>query len=325
MEQTCEQLINNYCRVISQEAKELYLREEVDTLDANKESLTALQFHQKYVSKNLPLLIKNGVFNWPAVGTWGVDYFRRKIPEKKITVAVTPTGYADAIARNEEDDEEYFVMPEEREMTMSEFLDNLTTPRDDEVLYIQKQNSNFQEEFHELWRDVQEPKCISEAFGKNPDAINFWMGDKRAVTSMHKDPYENIYCVVSGEKEFILHPPTDLPWIPYRKYPSAVYKRDKSSWKIQSVPQNHSDDSSGGDYIPWITVDPLKPDYVRYPMYKNATTVKVSVQAGDVLYLPSLWFHHVQQSQACIAINFWYDMEYDLKYVYFKGLELLTQ
>ena len=25
-------------------------------------------------------------------------------------------------------------------------------------------------------------------------------GDKRAVTSMHKDPYENIYCVVRGYK-----------------------------------------------------------------------------------------------------------------------------
>ena len=39
-----------------------------------------------------------------------------------------------------------------------------------------------------------------EAFGKEPDAVNFWMGDSRAVTSMHKDPYENIYCVVSGFK-----------------------------------------------------------------------------------------------------------------------------
>ncbi|XP_063983082.1 bifunctional peptidase and (3S)-lysyl hydroxylase JMJD7 isoform X1 [Diachasmimorpha longicaudata] len=325
MERTSKDLVDNYCRVISQEARELYLKEEIDTIDAKSESLSPLHFHQKYLSKNLPLLIKNGVSNWPAVGKWGIDHFRRKIPEKRISVAVTPNGYADAVATNEEDNREYFVMPEEREMTMSEFLDTLTTPRDDAVLYIQKQNSNFQEEFHELWRDVEEPKWISEAFGKQPDAINFWMGDQRAVTSMHKDPYENIYCVVSGEKEFILHPPTDLPWIPYGKYPSGIYRRAETSWKIEPLRQNPSQVSEEGELLPWIAVDPLKPDYTRYPMYENATTIKVSVQAGDILYLPSLWFHHVQQSQACIAINFWYDMEYDIKYVYFKGLEMLTQ
>lgn len=63
----------------------------------------------------------------------------------------------------------------------------------------------------------------------------------------------------------------------------------------------------------------------RYPKYKNATTIKVKVEAGDVLYLPALWFHHVQQSHSCIAINYWYDMEYDIKYAYFKTLEALTQ
>ena len=34
------------------------------------------------------------------------------------------------------------------------------------------------------------------------------------------------------------------------------------------------------------------------------------VKAGDVLYLPSLWFHHLEQSHGCIAVNFWYDMDF---------------
>lgn len=41
---------------------------------------------------------------------------------------------------------------------------------------------------------------------------------------MHKDPYENIYCVVSGYKDFILIPPVDLHNVPRKKYPSAIYK-----------------------------------------------------------------------------------------------------
>lgn len=32
---------------------------------------------------------------------------------------------------------------------------------------------------------------------------------------VHKDHYENLYCVISGEKHFLLHPPSDRPFIPY--------------------------------------------------------------------------------------------------------------
>lgn len=35
------------------------------------------------------------------------------------------------------------------------------------------------------------------------------------MLAVHKDHYENLYCVVSGEKHFLLHPPSDRPFIPY--------------------------------------------------------------------------------------------------------------
>lgn len=39
----------------------------------------------------------------------------------------------------------------------------------------------------------------------------------------HKDPYENIYCVIKGEKTFVLSPPTDLPGMNYKTLPIAKY------------------------------------------------------------------------------------------------------
>ena len=60
--------------------------------------------------------------------------------------------------------------------------------------------------------------------GKVPDAVNLWMGDEGAVTSMHKDHYENLYCVVAGAKTFTLIPPTDQPFVPYQLYQAATYK-----------------------------------------------------------------------------------------------------
>ena len=78
-----------------------------------------------------------------------------------VTVAVTPDGYADAVR------EGVFVTPAERQMTMSQFLDIIDhkTPTDG-VVYIQKQNSNFTDEFRELSDDVDlQMTWATKAFG----------------------------------------------------------------------------------------------------------------------------------------------------------------
>ncbi|MBN3326292.1 JMJD7 protein, partial [Atractosteus spatula] len=77
--------------------------------------------------------------------------------------------------------------------------------------------------------------------------------------------------------------------------------------------------------VPWIPVDPLSPDYERYPEYRQARLLSCTVRAGEMLFLPALWFHHVRQSHGCIAVNFWYDMEFDIKYNYFQLLDSLSR
>lgn len=78
------------------------------------------------------------------------------------------------------------------------------------VYYVQSQNNNMHQEFAELLKDV--PVGVgfaTEALGKTPDAVNFWLGSSRSITSLHKDHYENLYLVVAGTKTFILIPPTE--------------------------------------------------------------------------------------------------------------------
>lgn len=56
--------------------------------------------------------------------------------------------------------------------------------RENVVAYIQKQNSNLVNEFPELLNDIGVDWLDkSKAFEDPPDAVNFWMGDERAVTS----------------------------------------------------------------------------------------------------------------------------------------------
>ena len=41
----------------------------------------------------------------------------------------------------------------------------------------------------------------------------------------------------------------------------------------------------------------------------GAHPLRVSVRAGETLYLPAGWWHHVRQSGVTIALNWWYDLE----------------
>lgn len=135
---------------------------------------------------------------------------------------------------------------------------------------------------------------------------------------MHKDPYENIYCVIDGYKDFILIPPSDLPYVPYEKYSVKRYKNVTSTnFEVEA--------DNGEDKIMWIAIDPLnrRESLNKYPHFEKAHIYNVRVNKGDMLYLPSLWFHHVRQSHKCIAVNYWYDMDFDIKYCYYKMLENL--
>lgn len=57
------------------------------------------------------------------------------------------------------------------------------------------------------------------------ECLQHYLTDNIQYISVHKDPYENIYCVISGHKDFVLIPPVDVHNVPRAKYPSAVYKR----------------------------------------------------------------------------------------------------
>uniref|UniRef100_A0A8C3S2I7 Bifunctional peptidase and (3S)-lysyl hydroxylase JMJD7 n=1 Tax=Chelydra serpentina TaxID=8475 RepID=A0A8C3S2I7_CHESE len=293
------------------EARELGLAESVPYLNS---LLSPLEFYREWVCPNKPCIIRNAFGHWSALKKWTLTYLRKVAGSKMVSVAVTPNGYADAVYQDR------FVMPEERQMLFSNFLDivekKVISPS---VFYVQKQCSNLTEEFPELLGDVEpEVPWMSEALGKKPDAVNFWLGESAAVTSLHKDHYENLYCVISGEKHFLLHPPSDRPFIPYELYLSAKYCISEDG-SFQVV------DEKAADKVPWIPLDPLNPDLEQYPEYAQARPLQCTVKAGEMLYLPSLWFHHVQQSHGCIAVNYWYDMEYDLKYSYYQLLDSLTK
>lgn len=275
----------------------------------------------------------------------------------QVTVAVTPTGRADAVCNIEagnksQQHQPHFVLPLEKEMHMADFLKRLVhqhppthqqhpskkesggtsnAKAGPEIVYLQQQNGNFTSGFPELLGDVDaELQWASQAFGASPDAVNLWIGSHHSVTSFHKDHYENIYAVITGEKTFTLLPPSDVYRMHLAHYPVATCC--DTAQGLQIIP------SPDCEPVLWSPIEDLasrgcSDEYkLQHSAYFDPLLPKpfrVTVRAGEILYLPSLWWHQVEQTAGkdnmVIALNYWYDMQFDCKYAYFQLVESLTR
>jgi hypothetical protein len=57
-------------------------------------------------------------------------------------------------------------------------------------------------------------------------------------------------------------------------------------------------------------VDPLAPDLKRFPRYADAQRLALTTELapGDALYVPSLWWHHVEATEPVnVLINYWHN------------------
>ncbi|KAF9299386.1 JmjC domain-containing protein 7 [Linnemannia elongata] len=300
---------------------------------------------------------------WPAFTKWTNDYLVKTLGSKEITVACTPNGWADAVVDDKyfampcekkmtfeqfldgmpirtrqrksqasghdgkADDEEGLINGVHDLGLDGDEQGAAAVDPYQEVRYIQLQNGNLMTEYEELLDDVPaQIPFISEALGKEPDAVNFWYGDERSTTSLHKDHYENMYAVITGRKIFTLIPPTEQFCLHEKQYIAATYvdtadnsTASSSTTTAQSTLRYKLDPMDPVVLTKWIALNPShEPQeelFEKYPRYQMCQPFKVVVNPGEMLYLPAMWYHQVEQEPdhegKCIAVNWWYDMGFE--------------
>lgn len=166
-----------------------------------------------------------------------------------------------------------------------------------------------------------------------PDAINLWIGNEQVVSSMHKDHYENLFYVSSGEKVFTLCPPADAPFLYQREFETGTFCRNENrEWIVRQDYENseEEDEAKVPSRVHWIEgdVEPLVNNPTAFredqPLLSLAHPIRVHVKAGEMLYLPALWFHRVTQTTETVGVNYWFDMQFDSPgWCYFNLLQQL--
>jgi hypothetical protein len=94
-----------------------------------------------------------------------------------------------------------------------------------------------------------------------------------------------------------------------------VYDHGANSFSI--ILDKNEYDNSSPPTIPWVPIDPHLPRHqlnTIHPFYQYAGPRTVTLLEGQMLYLPSGWYHHVAQGcgtwddgtkAPCIAMNYW--------------------
>ncbi|XP_026151682.1 HSPB1-associated protein 1 homolog isoform X1 [Mastacembelus armatus] len=124
--------------------------------------------------------------------------------------------------------------------------------------------------------------------GRNGRESTLWIGTEGANTPCHLDSYGcNLVLQVQGRKRWYLFPPEDTANL----YPTRIPYEESSVFS---------------------QVDVLHPDLKRFPAFQRARAHVVTLQPGQVLYVPRHWWHYVESvDPITVSVNSWIELDVD--------------
>jgi lysine-specific demethylase 8 len=108
----------------------------------------------------------------------------------------------------------------------------------------------------------------------------FWFAGPDTKSPLHRDLPDNLYAQISGRKQFLL--------------------LDK---RLTRMVHQHPFYSGVPNYSP---VDAEAPDLARYPRFRDAPLMLAELEPGDLLYIPSLWWHQAHSRSTSVSVNLWW-------------------
>jgi jumonji domain-containing protein 7 len=279
-----------------------------------------VDFYVDYVSKGIPCIIEGLMGSSFAKSGWTEAYLRAQMADRDVTVCVTPNGTVDEVYRD------MLMRPMTAPMRFGDFLDYSKDSKKKRAVpgkfYVQDQANNLFNEFQPLMQDVpnfggnhRDAKRGEPGGRLTLQAVNLWMGEKDCRSSLHFDFYENLNCLISGRKSWVLYPPTDLPFLYLNYYKEARWdwregdtQGEVGQWSALTPPGEGDEDK-----FPWLSVDPFLPDEGEHPRSLNAEPIYYEQRPGETLFIPATWHHatHITEAPTAgtsIAVNYWYDV-----------------
>lgn len=164
--------------------------------------------------------------------------------------------------------------PEFITMMLHDYFGYLENPQNETPLYLKEYN--LFKQAPELKKDVNLKSLFQGQFLVDHGC---WIGPKNAETGLHFDKFNNVLSQIKGTK---------------------IVKLIPKHLKNYAYPTNKL------DYFSCLfLVDAFTPNYSRYPKFKDIEdqVITLTLEEGDLVYIPKGWLHQVQSLETTISIN----------------------
>lgn len=191
----------------------------------------------------------------------GAPVYNWSLDDFKGSLGHLEVGVFDAEEEDRKDDRSYKSAP--TTMKFGDYIELIQSQPTSKRLFL----FNVFKHKKELLNDFTFPDIVDNVLGFLPFAF---FGGAGAITRIHRDmDNSNVFLTeLIGEKRVVLFPPEQSKLL-YR-YPFSTHT---------SIDVNH-------------------PDYTQYPGLKYVKGLDFTLQAGETLFMPSGWWHHIEYKTA---------------------------
>ncbi len=233
-------------------------------------SIAEADFSRLYKARNQPLVITDAGRNWRALAAWNFDFFRSKYGATEVTCA----RY----------DGQWYQGANTRQMLLGDFIDGILSRDWKSFPYYIRDYYSLFEQHPELLADCPIPAYFFDWFGRAPAFMRrpgprLFVGPAGAITPFHSDIWGTHAWMtqIVGRKRWILISPDQARCLGPRI------------------------NKPGG--LPRYAIDPADPDFARTPEFGDAHPVEATIGAGEAIFVPGGWFHHVVSIDPTVSLT----------------------
>ncbi|XP_048339679.1 tRNA wybutosine-synthesizing protein 5 [Sphaerodactylus townsendi] len=242
---------------------------------AQYSGVTQERFLQEIYPLRKPAVLK-GIDLGPCTSKWTVDYLSQTVGSKEVKVHVSAVPQMDFLSKN-------FVY---RTLPFDVFVKRAAEAKhaeyfisEDEKYYLRSLGEDPRKDIADLRRQfplLADDIWVPEYFEKEQlFSTVFRIGSAGLQLWTHYDVMDNFLIQVTGKKRVVLYSPRDAPYLYLSGSKSEVLDVDM-------------------------------PNLKRYPLFAKAKRYECLLNAGEVLFIPALWFHNVTSEEFGVGVNvFW--------------------
>lgn len=232
--------------------------------------ITPKEFRQTYLKYGIPVIFDQGAKDWECVQKWKPEFLADKYGEDKISLI------------DASPDDYHNISYETRETTLREIIMSMDEGNIDLKKYsrfnkILHEHPELKNDFDMKWLlSMRNAICSGQTF-------QVFIGGRGTKTHIHCAVEHNLFTQVYGRKHWYIYPP---------EYDCLLYP------SITRTPYFHT------------PFDPDAPDYDLYPGMKYVDTYECTLEAGDIMFLPPSYWHHVKNLTGSIGVAFrWFSAD----------------